>query len=312
MTNQSPPKIVVDVGGTNTRIAAGEDIALYRNDDHQTFESVLDAYFVETGRRRGAIAVSAAGPEEFAEDRTPGRAQRLLLTNRGWTIDRHRLEAAGFSDIRLFNDLYAAASGALSLSKSGRREAFLPVCGEGFAGQPTFAVVGLGTGVGCGVVLGERQVLATEAGHMPASLDAETAAAYAGSHVLPSFPSYERVLSGVGFKTLIEIYGQGPNLKKPKDIVPAAQAGDAGALRILDVFHATLGRLLTAVVAAYKATGGVCLVSDFLRGWGNAFDRQRVEAEYLRDVPTALRYAPVVLLDHDHVPLVGLEHLSRR
>jgi len=303
-------QILVDIGGTNTRISA-EDGALraYKNNDFSSFESVLDVYFAESGNQRGSILISAAGPEEYGADRKAGMAERILLTNRGWNIDREQLYGAGFSEVRLFNDLYSAAYGVYAISRQ-TLDCFRPLCGAGFQGAVPFAVVGVGTGIGCSVFISDDQVLSTEAGHMPAAIDPQLAERFLASGVLPCHPKYERIISGLGLETLIKVYGSPAYLTTPADIPGAARAGDDTALEIIAIFNQLLGRFLTAIVVAYRAVGGVCIVSDFLRDWGDLLDRERIGSEYLQDVPRILKNAPVVLLDHDQVPLRGLQRLA--
>ena len=302
------PTILVDLGGTNTRIATGDAVAVYKNDDFASFEAVLDAHFAGREHERAGIAIDAAGPPEYGGDHTPGAALRLKLTNRGWVIDREALSAMGFADVAIYNDSYAAAAGVAALTKTAPH-AFKPIIGEGFVGGVPFGVVGLGTGIACSAILLEGEVLGSEGGHMPAALDAETAAAFQASGALPFHPSFERVLSGTGLKTLAKVFPT-DNVSGPADIVPAATAGDPRAIRMLRVFHETLGRYLSTVVACYRATGGVVLMSDFVRQWGAGFDPAAVARTYLEDVPEALRAAPVVFLDHDFVPLMGLRKLT--
>ena len=302
------PTILVDLGGTNTRIATGDAVAVYKNDDFASFEAVLDAHFAGREHERAGLAIDAAGPPEYGGDHTPGHALRLKLTNRDWVIDRGRLSAMGFTDVSIYNDSYAAAAGVAALTKAAPH-AFKPVIGEGFVGEVPFAVAGLGTGIACSAILLEGEVLGSEGGHMPAALTARAAAEFEASGALPFHPSFERVISGTGLKTLAKVYPT-QNVAGPADIVPAATAGDPRAIRMLDVFHETLGRYLSTLVACYRATGGVVLMSDFLRQWGPAFRPEAVARTYLEDVPLALRDAPVVFLDHDFVPLMGLRRLT--
>lgn len=302
------PTILVDLGGTNTRIATNDAVAVYKNDDFPSFEAVLDKHFEGREHERAGIAIDAAGPPEYGGDHHAGHALRLKLTNRDWTIDRDHLGAMGFTSVAIYNDSYAAAAGVAALTKSAP-QAFHPVIGEGFIGETPFGVVGLGTGIACSAIMLGEEVLGSEGGHMPAALDARTAAEFEASGALTAHPSFERVISGTGLKTLAKVYPT-PNVTAPADIVPAAVAGDTQAIRMLAVFHETLGRYLSTIVACYRATGGVVLMSDFLRQWGPAFDREAVANTYLEDVPDALKDAPVVLLDHDFVPLIGLKSLT--
>lgn len=302
------PTILVDLGGTNTRINTGAAVAVYKNDDFESFEAVLDKHFEGREHERAGIAIDAAGPPEYGGDHHPGHALRLKLTNRDWTIDREKLSAMGFTEVAIYNDSYAAAAGVAALTQSAPH-AFKPVVGEGFTGDTPFGVVGLGTGIACSAILLGHEVLGSEGGHMPAALTARAAREFEESGALPFHPSFERVLSGTGLKTLAKVYPT-ENVTQPADIVPAATAGDPQAIRMLEVFHETLGRYLSTIVACYRATGGVVLMSDFLRQWGPAFDREAVARTFLEDVPEALRAAPVVFLDHDFVPLMGLRKLT--
>ena len=302
------PTVLADVGGTNTRLTTQDRVEVYRNDDLGHLEEAIADFVSRCSVRPGTLLVSAAGPEEFGADKRPGAAERLLLTNRGWVIDREKLKLSGFEEVRLYNDGYAAAQGVLRCAAEAPG-ALRPLCGEGFTTDERIAVIALGTGIAHSCVLPGGEVVAGEGGHMPAALSAGVARDFRERSSLPTHPSYERVLSGTGLQHLIEVYPS-PALTSPADIVPAARAGDAQATRILDVFHETLARLFSTAVAVYRATGGVCLIGDYLRAWGDALEPERLTGIYLEDVPLALRGAPVVFLDHDHVPLEGLKRLS--
>ena len=304
------PTVLADVGGTNTRLTTEDRVELFRNDDLTHLEDALEDFVRRCSVRPGTLLVSAAGPEEFGTDKRPGQAERLVLTNRGWVIDRERLKLAGFSDVRLYNDGYAAAQGVLRCATEAPGS-LRPLAGAGFTIHERIAVIALGTGIAHSAVLPGGEVIAGEGGHMPAALSEGVLADFRARSSLATHPSYERVLSGTGLKHLIEVYPS-DRLRGPADVVPAARDGDPQAQRILDVFHETLARLLSTAVSVYRATGGVCLIGDFLREWGDALDPARLEGIYLEDVPLALRGAPVVFLDHDHVPLEGLRRLSGR
>lgn len=310
MTSKDSGHMLVDIGGTNTRISSESGVVkTYKNDAFESFEAIINAYFSENPGGAEKIFISAAGPEEYGADRKPGNAERLLLTNRGWTIDRESLGNLGFKTVKIFNDLYAAANGAYAISQTSLTE-FRPLCGHGFEGTAPFAVVGVGTGIGCSVVYSDQQIIPTEAGHMPAAIDPPLAERFLKSGVLSCHPKYERIISGLGLETLIRVYGSPSHLTSPADIPAAARAGDAIAMEMMTIFNELLGRFLTAIVVVFRATGGVCIVSDFLRDWGDLLDGARIQSQYLKDVPKVLESAPVVLLDHDQVPLRGLQRLS--
>jgi len=308
----APLRLCVDLGGTNTRITDGTtDPRAYRNDAYPAFEAILAEDLKRYGAPPAEIHISAAGPETYEGPPAPGEAAGVQLTNRSWRLERAAL-ASQFSAgaVYLYNDLYAAAHGVLALADTDP-SAFRAVCGGAFTGAAPFVVVGLGTGVGCAAVLASGEVVASEAGHMPAAADAPVLAGLQAAGLGDPYPSYEALISGGGLERLMAACGAG-HIPRPADVPGAARAGDGAARSVLAAFHVLLGRLLTAVTVAFRAEGGVCLVSDILRAWGPAFAPSELEAHYLTDAPGALRGAPVALLERENAPLTGLLRLADR
>lgn len=199
---QKNPVLVVDVGGTRTRLAlaydAGARVILTEShtvfsQDFATFEEVLAHYRGQVTRPWGQVMVGVAGPVA---------QQTVQLTNLPWRIEAAYVESSGYGPCCLINDLEAVAWGVTVLTEEEK------VCLQ--VGRPKAgnrAVIAAGTGLGeAGMVAmagGGWQPFATEGGH--ASFAPRDERELALWHELAGrygHVSWERVVSGMALPEL--------------------------------------------------------------------------------------------------------------
>ena len=91
---ESPPQLVADIGGTNTRLALADggvlrpgSIRRFYNADHATFEGLLGQYLSDSAVSGcAAVCFAVAGPV---------RDGAVQMTNLGWELRR---EARGVAE----------------------------------------------------------------------------------------------------------------------------------------------------------------------------------------------------------------------
>lgn len=250
-----------DVGGTKTLLMLAEIVegvpravheARYENSQFDSLENILSD-FLGTRYRPVATCFALAGP---IEDR------HARLTNLPWQIDADQLEQHfSIGQVRLINDFVAVGYGIEALEPDD-----LVTLQEGkpLARAPR-VVLGAGTGLGeCLLVWenGHYEVIASEGGHVdfaPADelqIDLLRQLQSTFGHV-----SYERVLSGPGLVAIHECLRAGdemlPLRNDPADVTEAALAGDALAVRALEMFISIYGAQAGNMALTCLARGGV-------------------------------------------------------
>ena len=124
--------LVVDIGGTNTRVAwaTGPDvdrgtIRRYRNADHTGLSPILGDFLAQDRIRPSALCVAAAGPVSEGV---------LRLTNLDWTVSLDGLRRdAGADQVFILNDLQAQGYGIANFTPD--------VCNTLIEGAPTTVLV---------------------------------------------------------------------------------------------------------------------------------------------------------------------------
>ncbi|HDR27242.1 glucokinase [Rhodovulum sp.] len=260
-------RLVVDIGGTNTRAALAEGPAIiedsirrYRNDGFDGLCSVLMRFLAEAGSPRidGACA-ALAGPVQGGRGR---------LTNLDWSIDAADIaRVTGADRVRLLNDLQAQGHALDQLEP----DALVPVLDGPRAPGGVRLVIGLGTGVNVTVVHRTptgRLVTANEAGHVSlpvASEDDLSLARFAAGE--DGFAAVEDVLAGRGLATL---YGwvtarAGATRRLEGPAIIAAAPGDPAAELALRSYTAMLGRVAGDLALHHLPYGGIYLIGGVAR-----------------------------------------------
>lgn len=246
-------KLCGDIGGTKVLLALVDEAGNIREQcrlasaDFASFGDLLAAYLaqIDTAIAGGCLAV--AGP--VADD---GRSAKI--TNLPWAIDCAALEARfGLGRLRLINDFAGVALGVATVAP----EQLVTLQ----AGEPAPAgvklVIGAGTGLGMAIVSG-KDILPSEGGHVGFApqdeVQARIAAALLREH---GRVTAERVVSGPGLAAIHRVLA-GEDLD-PAGIAERALAGEAAALRSVDIFFSAYGAFAGDMALAVLARGGVYL-----------------------------------------------------
>ncbi len=296
--------LVGDIGATNCRMAVctveGGRVRIVRRATQRTgeFDQVGQAIAAFVGERAPArAALAIAGPV---------RGDDVALTNARWRFSAADLKREfGFSDLLILNDLVAQAEGVLQLATAD----FDSLGGRDVRNASSFAVVGLGTGLGVAHVRrgagAEAQVAPTEGGHAGfAAYDAldlrliEVMREEVGRVVL------EHVLSGPGImrlhRALARVEGRAPDALESHEIVRLGAAGDdADCARTVSRFALALASAC-ADIALIQGAQGVVLAGEIANALRPALQRaefrERFETHgpgrgFLSNVPVAVATA---------------------
>lgn len=276
------PRLVGDVGGTNVRLAwkasatsPFSDVAVYKGDEHQSLQSVMELYLKEhphAGQPRwGSIGIA-----------NPVVGDEVRMTNRDWSFSIEALrKALRLERLLVINDFTALAMSLPSLPMDGIRKLG---GGEPVDGAP-IALVGPGTGLGVSGLLwtpADRDGLQKpvpiggEGGHVslaPAN-DAEEAVLREIRHRY-GHASAERALSGPGLVNLYEaickISGSEPARLEPHEVsTQALEGSDAHCIAAVEMFFDLLGSVAGNLALTLGALGGVYVgggIVPRLGGW---------------------------------------------
>lgn len=289
--------LVVDIGGTNTRLARLRDsrllgpAAIYSNSEFSAFADVLEDFLAGQSTLPAQMALAVAGPV---------KNQCVSMTNLGWTISATTLAAKfGIPRIVIVNDFAAIAWATIGL---GPADLFQVGGGVPLA-TATRGVLGPGTGLGVSGLLATGQdwvALAGEGGHVTlAAITSEETDLIV--HVAAEFGhcSAERLLSGPGLARIYRFSG-GARLS-PEEVTQLAQAGDGAALHAVELFCGMLGTIAGNLALTLGARGGIFLAGGILPAIKELFAaslfRARFEAkgrfaDYLAVVPTYIITRP--------------------
>lgn len=232
----------------------------YENDDWGDFAALVDDFLGgaaaahRPARRLRAAGFGVAGP--VADE-------RVSMTNRPWLIDAAALGVALGVPVCVLNDFEASASGIADLDAAGR---LTLQAGEPRPGAPQL-VIGAGSGLGVAVRLAASppRVIPGEGGHVGfAPANDEQAGLWRHLRGGLGRVSAEHVVSGPG---LVRIHDW---IDPPPEALPAtahrgervwqlAAAGDAGAMRALDLFVDCYGAVAGDHALTVLARGGVFL-----------------------------------------------------
>ena len=269
--NISATVLAGDVGGTKT------NIALYKIDkgvftlqrqqryvskDHRSLEDIIHDFSGDALPDR--ICAAVAGPV------IKGKSK---LTNLSWTLDCEAMSASLQRPVSFINDLEATAYGLAGLKEEERA-----LIAPGDAGaEGNIAILAPGTGLGEAGLYWDGQAyhpFATEGGHSDfaprTDMDLELFKYLRGQfgHV-----SWERVVSGMGIKTLYQFCTHARKEKAPDWLVqrmekedPAAVISEAAMKRedpvcaeVMDLFVRFLATEASSLVLKMMATGGLYL-----------------------------------------------------
>ncbi|TGD75771.1 glucokinase [Mangrovimicrobium sediminis] len=309
------PRLVADVGGTNTRLALYDPASGayrarvdFRNRDYDNFAGVIDAWLAqldEAPPRQASLAIAAP----LADD-------RIEMVNIGWQFSREALRARfGWRAVRWLNDFEANAHALPHLDNS---ELLTVQPGETNDGE-RLAVIGPGTGLGGATlrrIAGEPVVGSGEPGHAGLSpgnpLELEIFALLLEHH--PDIYT-ELLVSGPGLQRLHQaitrIHGGAADALDPAQITARALDGDDPLCRLtLATFCDLLGSacgdfaLVTGCWQGLFIAGGIVpRIAGFL---GETAFLQRLQSKgAMRGI---LARMPVHIITASHPGLVGAAH----
>ena len=315
-----------DIGGTNTRLALGDDGATalersFANRDFPSFDAALARFLAEAGGPAiSAAALAVAGPVFDG---------RVAMTNIGWTLDESALSRAlGGAPMRLLNDLEAAAYGVLHLS----REDFRVLAPVPHAHRGNVAVIGAGTGLGEALLTwcGDAPlVIPSEGGHTDfAPRDATEIALLEWLGRTHAHVSWEHVLSGPGMAAIYEFLRDTARAEEPPSlrarlagsvqpavlISESALAGEFPiCVRTLEIFVRAYGAEAGNLALKGMTLGGVYVTGgiapDVLDGpWAERFMQAFVDKGRYADVQ---RRIPVRVVVSEKAPLAGARAVAR-
>lgn len=309
--------LLADIGGTTTRIALAAPggrphrIVRFENDDIDGIDVAIQHYLdglelddAQACPRRAVLAV--AGPID---------AEEIRLTNRPWRFRTAELAAQfGFDRVQVINDFQAVAWSLPSL----RADELLPLGGVAVPGPGPKAALGPGTGLGVAALVphgADWIAIATEAGHMsfgPAHDDEIDIFRAIGGGALTA--SAEMAVSGRGLERLYHAMNPHHPPQVARAVVSAAQAGDAKAVAVIDMFVRLFGRFAGDIALTFKATGGVYIAGGVARRFGALFNSQIFRTAFEAHPPyqDMLAAIPTFLVTYTEPGLVGCAAYAAR
>ncbi len=299
--------LVADVGGTNTRVALSDGMALadatrstFSNDEFASFGDLLGAFMAAQGNPGIAgCCIAIAGPVT---------ADTARLTNRDWTVDRAALALQlGCEDVRLINDLAALGHALPVLGAGGLWPVRPGAPGRRMNGQGI--VVGVGTGFNICLTLrrGAQSVavLEAEAGHSSLPLSVAEPLATALGPAAAGFRTLEDCFSGRGLSRLHGALTGNAGLSAPR-IIAAATSDDA-ARATVDLAADLLGRCVGELIHLYLPFEGVYLAGGVARAMFATGARQRFLSalQSSRALSAAFDRIPISVIADDAAALRG-------
>ena len=314
MTQPPVLALVADIGGTNTRVALADGdkvrndtIRRFSNVEFPNLEAVLTRYLEEAGRPVvGGACVAAAGPV---------RDGVATMTNLDWTITGAGLTAAtGAAQTAILNDLQAQGHALGRIAPEHLR----PVIPGPRKSGAAMLVVGLGTGMNAAPVHETpwgRVVAASECGHisMPVRTDEDHRLARFVAEVGPhahGFAGVEDVLAGRGLERVHAFVAHeagAPTDRRGAEIMAAAAAGDALALKAAQLYIHLLGQELGNLALIHLPFGGIYLIGGVARALQPHFEAMNLTAHF-RDKGRFAEFMgnfSVQIVEDDYAALTG-------
>lgn len=256
------PSVLVDVGGTNTRVAFAKDgqvdaqsVLRFKNADYSHLYAILDTII---DQKVSGICVDIAGPVSNGTGR---------LTNVDWLISEDQLcERYGATKSLLINDLQAQAYGLNQLDPTAIHHIHGPVSDD----LETRLVINIGTGFNASPIykVGARYfVPENEAGHAALALCEDVDLGFLiGKDGDGTFRSVEHCLSGDGLWQCVQHFA--PTYAGPRqEIFPTfADTNDAGLRMALTAFAKVMGSVAGDLSLTHLPHGGVFFVGGVATG----------------------------------------------
>ncbi|MGR3492718.1 MAG: glucokinase [Shimia sp.] len=301
--------LIVDIGGTNTRVACAEGVFIdpdtikrYRNASHPGLEPILRDYMAE-GLDVDAVAVCLAGPVADGCG---------TLTNLDWTVSEDMLRRiTGAETAAVLNDLQAQGH---SLGALNPEHLVRIVQGKKIEGAAQL-VVNVGTGFNAAVVIDTpsgRVVPASESGHanLPIRTE-EDLRLLKFVETAHGFPAVEDVLSGRGLERTYAFMGQEMAQEVSQitgaEIMDRCGEDDPVATRAVEVFIRILGTVSGNLSLIHLPFAGVYLVGGVARAMRPHLERYGFERAF-RDKGRFAGFMAnfsVDVVEDDYAALIG-------
>lgn len=317
MAPSSPqaPRLVADVGGTNTRIALFDParaefraLSTFINREFARLEDIIALWLADLAEpvpETCCIAVAA-----------PPSADRVIMSNMDWSFSCSELASAfGFTRFHRLNDFEANAYALPHLDDSERQQLY-PGRGEP---RGRLATVGPGTGLG-GAFLdridGIPHSFACEPGHMGLAPGNDLELDIFRL-LLPRHGNIycELLISGPGLVRLYQALGEVRGVST-RDIAPAELSRaalareDSLCVLALETFCALLGSACGDFLLATGSYGGLYLAGGIIPGMidfigSSTFHTRMLEKGAMGDI---LSGVPVYIITTHQPGLIGAAH----
>ena len=258
--------LVLDIGGTNTRVALtrghalmAESVKKYPNSDFRDLKSVIDTYLDDQNPGTlDRVCVAAAGPVS---------GDRAEMTNLDWVIDALDIgSATGSTKVGVINDLQAQGYSLHMLDKNDTRCVLAGT--HQVHDNDTKIVIGMGTGFNAAPVFhtsAGRYVPPSEIGHARIAVaSAEQAKIVSHIQSTEGFTSNEHVLAGRGLERLDHAINQRQD-RRAADIMDAARTGDKTAVEVAKMQAQFAGSVYGDMALANLPLGGLYLIGGVAR-----------------------------------------------
>lgn len=242
--------LLVDLGGTNTRVASLDGQGRIGDPVHFASTELPGlAHALASVHRGEKIAVIALAGQV--------RGNRAKITNLDFSVDAAQLAADfGFRRVILVNDLVAHGVGVLSDAR-----AISPLGGRTRPSLERGPVAVLAAGTGLGEAVFERSanetlwVRAGEGGHAPFVIGDETAFRYARYLEklpgVPALPSAEDALAGHGLGRLYRFFAAQPAVREPRAMRADVEAAKDPNKRVVELALADESKAASQALEAY-------------------------------------------------------------
>jgi len=296
--------LVGDVGGTNCRFATWDGEALsgitvWNTAEMTTLADCVARYQSETGITADAGCVAVAGPVQGGTAR---------LTNTSWSGAASDLPGVGC----LVNDLHAAARGIARVGPAHRLSLGGPAPGEG-----NLAVLGIGTGLGQALLVGDH-VVPTEGGHTdfgPATPEQDALLSYLRPRLgrvtlesIVSGPGLGRILRFCAITRPLSSEAAAALASEPPGAVVFSMADrEPACAAALSLFLSCVGSAAGDLALRSLPDGGVVICGGVLpRIAAQAADgRLRRAFEHKPPMAHLLEGISLSLVTHPHLGLLG-------
>jgi len=291
--------VVVDLGGTNIRLAVCEletgKLSQLKEcicADFTSIEEALESYFSTLQKQVKHLCIGIACPVE---------SDQITMTNLSWAFSQRVLtEHFNLTSLYVINDYTAISLAVPFLSAQDKVQ-----IGPGIAQENgATAVFGPGTGLGVSHIIKPSNKwisLDGEAGHV--SFTASTREQAEILFLLQTqfgYVSAERVLSGQGlvnlYQSLCTLSQQQAQFKQPKEITKAALNNSCPiAVKSLDIFCQVMGSFAGDLAISLNCAGGVYIAGgivprfiEFFEAseFRHFFEEKGILKDYLTKVPT--------------------------